>query len=116
MSIPPDIFDIIDKKDTEDFLNYFTDDASFQFANSPVVKGKKNIRAFLENFFNSIASLQHTILDTWQHSDSVIFRGIVTYTRLNHTKLTVPFVTIIKSSDEGIKEYLIYIDASQLYN
>ncbi|MEJ2053451.1 MAG: nuclear transport factor 2 family protein [Calditrichaceae bacterium] len=115
MKIDTKIFEFIDNKDTDGFLSYFTDNSSFKFANADASVGLDNIRQTLNYFFNSIKSLKHELLDTWTHPDSLIFSGNVTYTRLNDTILSVPFVTIIKLAGEKVKDYLIYVDASELY-
>jgi len=115
MEMKSKIFNIIDNKDTDGFLSYFTNESSFRFANAEAVTGLQNIRQTLDYFFNSIKGLKHEIRNTWTHPDSLIFNGNVTYTRLNDSTLTVPFVTIINLSGEKVKEYLIYVDASELY-
>ena len=44
----------------------------------------------------------------------MICHGTVTYTRHDSSQLKVPFTNILKMDDKLIKEYLIYVDVSQL--
>jgi hypothetical protein len=39
----------------------------------------------------------------------------VSYRRHDGSELTVPFANILKGSEEGIREYLIFADTSRLY-
>ncbi len=109
------LFRSVDGSDANTFVTFLTDEASFQFANAPVVKGKPAIREMLKGFFDSIKGLNHQLTDTWQQNDAVICRGVVTYTRHDGSTLTVPFANIFRLKDGLIDEYLIYVDASQLY-
>lgn len=110
------VFDSVDKKDADGFVSFLTDDAVFRFASADPVKGKKAIQKTLSAFFDSISALEHEILETWYHSDTVVCRGTVTYTRHDSSRLTVPFVNVFKMQGRLIREYLIYADASALYS
>ena len=101
--------------DVEGFVSFLTDDACFRFANSPVVYNKKNIRNVISDFFTSIKSLHHYIIDVWVDANVLICEGKVTYTRHDDKKLTLPFVNIMRMQDELIADYRIFIDLSALY-
>ncbi len=110
-----DILSAVDNKDTTKFLTFLTDDASFKFANTRAIEGRQAISEMLDGFFGSIAGLSHTLTESWKTDNAIISRGEVTYTRHNGSALTVPFANIFRMKDELIKDYLIYVDASQLY-
>lgn len=110
------LFRVIDNKDADGFVSFLTDDAVFTFGNQEPVKGKAAIREAVKGFFESIRALDHDIIETWVHPESVICRGTATYTRHDSSLLSVPFVNVFKMDAELIKEYLIYVDASQLYS
>ena len=108
------LFQAIDNKDTETFAGYLSANAKFRFGNAPEVHGRDNIVAVVNAFFNSVSSLSHTLTETWRPPGAVICHGMVTYTRLDNSSLTVPFCNVFKFEDGLIDEYLIYADVSTL--
>lgn len=110
------LFQAIDKMDTEAFLSFLAEDVLFRFGNAEPVKGKQAVGDVIRGFFSSIGGLRHVVLETWKQADTIICRGEVTYTRKDSSTLTVPFADFLrKKSGDGFKEYLIYADVSQLY-
>lgn len=67
-------------------------------------------------FFASIKSLKHDILVTADTGNVIAAHGYVTYTRHNDTTLRVPVCSVLHMDNGKIKEYFVFIDASQLYN
>jgi limonene-1,2-epoxide hydrolase len=110
-----ELFRSIDAKDTRRFVAFLTEDAQFRFGNAPPAIGASAITAMLDGFFASIKGLRHEVRKTWTVPDHVLCEGTVTYTRLDGTTLSVPFVDIFAMQGRLIKDYLIYLDASQLY-
>ncbi|MCP4262959.1 MAG: nuclear transport factor 2 family protein [Planctomycetes bacterium] len=110
------LFSSVDKMDTEAFLGFLEDDALFRFGSEQVVTGKEAIGKTIEGFFASIKDLRHDILETWFVADAVICQGEVTYTRVDDSDITIPFVNILRMQGNRIREYLIYIDIKPLYS
>ena len=110
-----DLFSAIDKKDSAAFTSFLAGECVFRFGNLPAVQGKANIGEFVSGFFDSIKSLSHEIAEQWDIPAGKVCHGMVSYTRLNGSVLTVPFSNIFKLNDDGIDEYLIFADTSQLY-
>ena len=110
------LFDSIDNKNPEAFVSFLSPGCTFKFGNLPAVTGTEQIRDFVSGFFDSIASLSHTIKDSWNVEDGVICHGDVSYTRKDGSVLTVPFANILKSDSGGIADYMIFADTSQLYS
>ncbi len=109
------LFDRIDAKDTNGWLEYLSNDARFYFGAAPPVDGKNAIRNAVNEFLSSVAAINHDIVETWASSDAVICRGHVNYTRKDGSALNVPFANVFKLGDNGlIREYLIYADISKL--
>lgn len=104
----------LDEKDTEKVLSFLTDDCIFQAGNLGPVKGKETIAETLNGFFATVNGINHEMSDTFESGDAVVHRGMVTYTRLNNTTLTVPVCDVFKMRDGKIAEYYIYIDWSEL--
>ncbi len=110
------LFQSIDTMDTDAFLSFLTEDAQFRFGNAQVVIGEDAIRKAVDDFFATIKGLQHRILRTWLQSDTIACQGEVTYTRIDDSRITIPFVNILGMEGSHIKEYLVYIDITPLYS
>lgn len=108
------LFTIIDRRDAEGFALFFTDIATFRFANAPAVSGKDNIRKAAHDFFIKIKALRHHVTGVWEVGDIVICEGDVTYTRQDDTTITLPFVDILRMKEDLIADYRIYMDISPL--
>ena len=85
----------------------------------PALMDEKDLKAdyliYIQRFFNSIKTLEHSVNDVWHTDDAIVSHGIVTYTRHDDSTLTVPFANIFKMKGERIKDYLIFADISELY-
>jgi hypothetical protein len=55
------------------------------------------------------------VAEIWKKEGVVICHGIVTYTRHDSSTLSVPFANIFRLDGDLIREYLIYVDVSELY-
>ncbi len=105
----------LDRKDTQGVLAFLSDDCLFQAGNSEPVKGKEAIGNTLDNFFPNVKAINHNMTDVFESGDSVVHRGMVTYTRLDGSLLAVPVCDVFKMEDNKIKEYYIYVDWSELF-
>lgn len=110
-----DLFASIDEKNTERFLRFLTDDATFRFGSAEPATGKAGIREAVDGFFSTIAGCRH-VLDTVLADDgTLICEGEVTYTRHDGSEITLPFANIFEYSGDLISHYKIYADAARLY-
>jgi ketosteroid isomerase-like protein len=109
------LFHAIDTSDTNTFAGFLTPDALFKFANQEPVVGKEAARQTVAEFLSSIEAIHHDVLDVWEKDGATACHGIVTYTRHDSSQLRVPFANVFKMQGNLIREYLIYVDASQLY-
>jgi ketosteroid isomerase-like protein len=110
-----ELYNAIDAKDTSRVVSNMTGDSIFRFANLPGVVGKENIAAFLEGFYQSIKSIRHTDLEYWNTDNVWFVTGNVNYTRHDYSALKVPFGVLLKMKTDSIKEFLIFVDNSELY-
>ena len=110
-----DLLASIDGKDTARFLSFLAEDAEFRFGNGPSTVGHAAIGAAVSGFFGTIARSRHELLGTWDGPDSAVAEGTVTYTRLDGSTLTLPFVDVLYFRDGKIGRYLIYIDVNPLF-
>jgi len=111
-----DLFKAVDAKDTERFLDFLVDQASFRFGSAPPAKGKEAIRNAVDGFFSTIASCRHVLARIVAEGDVIICEGEVTYTRHDASKISFPFANFFELDGELISAYKIYIDAGPLYN
>ena len=110
-----DLFATIDAGDAAAFARFLTPDGSFRFGNAPPAVGRAAIEATVAGFFASIRRCEHRLLRCWSAPGSEAVQGEVTYTRLDGSRLTVPFVNVFLRDGVLIRDYQIHIDASQLY-
>ena len=109
------LFASIDKMDTEGFLRFIHEDATFRFGSSPAVTGHAGIRAAVEGFFASFAALRHDLQRVIADGETAVCEGEVTYTRHDGSKITLPFVNVFEVNGELITQYRVYIDIGPLF-
>jgi limonene-1,2-epoxide hydrolase len=109
------LFASIDGSDSEAFVSFLTEGASFRFGSADAVVGRANIAAGVDGFFASIAACNHHVAVTIADGDTVVCEGEVTYTRHDQTQVTLPFVDVLELAGDLIRDYKIYIDIGPLY-
>ena len=110
-----ELFQTIDTNDPAGFASFLTDDVSFVFGNAEPVRGKEAAREAVASFLSSIKGIRHEVFAAWEQADAVTCHGQVTYTRHDTSQLSVPFANVFKMREGLIQDYLIYVDASELY-
>jgi len=105
----------IDAKDTPRFLSHLAPDGEFIFGNAPAAVGHAAIGAAVDGFFKLIRSSRHVLLTTWEGPNSAVGEGTVTYTRLEGSTLTLPFVDVFHFREGLIGRYQIYMDVNPLF-
>jgi limonene-1,2-epoxide hydrolase len=109
------LFVSIDAMDTESFLGFIHEDATFRFGSSPAVKGHADIRTAVEGFFASFAALRHDLRRIVAEGDAVVCEGDVTYMRHDDSTITLPFANVFEVDDGLISLYRVYIDIGPLF-
>jgi len=109
------LFASIDAMDTESFLSFIGEDATFRFGSSPPVTGHAEIRAAVENFFSMFSALEHELHRHVADDNVIVCEGEVTYTRHDGNKITLPFVNVFEVENKLITLYRIYIDIAPLF-
>ncbi|MBS1519186.1 MAG: nuclear transport factor 2 family protein [Bacteroidetes bacterium] len=105
----------IDAKDGKAFSEFITEDGIFRYANSEPVKGRENIKNYVNEFFKFVKSGKHKIIRLWDHGDTIIWEGEVLYTRHDDKSMNFYFVNIFNMEGDMIREYLIHIDNNALF-
>jgi len=109
------LFAAIDAKDTARFLGFLTDDAEFRFGSAPASHGHAAIGAGVSGFFGMIRGCRHRMLREWADGDTAVCQGEVTYTRLDGSTITLPFVNVFELRGDKVSRYLIYNDLGPLF-
>jgi limonene-1,2-epoxide hydrolase len=109
------LFASIDAMDTESFLSFIDEDATFRFGSSPPVTGRDGIGASVNNFFSMFAALRHDLMRVVADGNTVVCEGEVTYTRHDGSKITLPFANVFEVKNKLITLYRIYIDIGPLF-
>lgn len=109
------VYEAIDSMDEQGLARCLTENCTFVYANSDPVIGRANATAASQHFLKQLAGIKHHLLNVWAFDDVVVSQLSVTYTRKNHSTLTIPAVTIWKLQDRLIDEYRIYVDISSLF-
>lgn len=109
------LFSAIDAKDTAGFLAHLSPHVHFRFGNAPALQQREQVGESVSYLFQAIAGLRHQLHEVWEVDGTTICRGEVCYTRHDGSTLEVPFTNILKRGSKTIDEYLIYVDASQLF-
>ncbi len=114
-SFVSEVYNSIDQADAVKFASFITPAGLFRFANTPAVVGNREIEEYVDGFFKSLKGISHSSLESWEAQDTIFVNGNVRYIRHNGTALEAPFSCTWKMKDQLINEYLIFIDASELY-
>lgn len=109
-----DLYQAVDAKDIHALANMLHPNVSFIFSNSEPVIGIDDVKAINEQFFASIQSMSHTFFGTFQDDNHLICDGKVDYVRLDGTRHSAKFATVLRLQDGLIHEYKIYADLSGL--
>jgi len=110
------LFAAIDARDADAFAAFLTEDGEFRFGNAPPVVGRPAIRAAVAGFFAAIGGCRHRLIMSWTGHGSTVCEGEVTYTRLDGSTVTVPFVNVFELRSGRIRSYRIYIDNGPLFS
>src|SRR5690348_13477188 len=112
MSAHPDLFADIDSMVPEAFSSHLADDVRFVFGNSEPVIGRENVRETWAGFCDAIAGVSHEVIEQWNTGTATIVESIVTYTRKDHSTISLPVVTIYRGEGELIDDYRIFMDVA----
>ncbi|MBH8572374.1 nuclear transport factor 2 family protein [Nostocaceae cyanobacterium CENA369] len=98
------------------FVQFFTDDAIYQFSNLPIVYGPEGIRDSSIDFLKKVEGLHHHIKNIWELKNELLICEIeVTYIRHDGKVFTLPCSDIIRFTGDKIQEMLIYMNIFPVY-
>ena len=101
------LFGWIVSNDIEVFVGNRTEDAVFQFANMPPVKGRQEIGESVAQFFGSVRALKHTLIDHWEAGASLISRRTVVSAGHHGAEMSFRFTNIMTSKESMDHVYAV---------
>ena len=108
------ILQAVDRKDSEAFVAYLTDDATFQWGAQDPVSGTAAVKAYVDAFLAMFDGTKHVLFETLESGDTRVCRGEVTYMMKDGREIPTPFCNVFHMEDGRIRDYLIHIDPSPL--
>lgn len=109
-----DILSAVDAKDSEAFVGYLTDDATFKWGARPEVVGNDAVKEYVDAFLDMFEGTRHVLHETMETGDTRVCRGEVTYFTKDGREIPTPFCNVFHMEGERIRDYLIYLDPSPL--
>ena len=108
------ILETVDAKDSEGFVSFLTDDATFKWGARPAVEGTDAIKDYVDAFLDMFDGTRHVVLETLESGDTRVCRGEVTYLMKDGREIPTPVCNIFHMDGDRIRDYLIHIDPSPL--
>jgi hypothetical protein len=108
------LFASIDARETKEFVGFLTEDASFRYGSNVDVHGRPAIAACVDYVFTTFRASAHQLLRFWDTADCRIAQGVVTYTRLDDAKVSLPFCNLLTMHNNLVARYEIFIDPTPL--
>jgi ketosteroid isomerase-like protein len=109
-----ELFGSIDAQQTHAFVAFLREDASFRYGSNPDVHGRAAIAACVDQVFAMFRACSHQLQRHWETADCRIAQGVVTYTRLDGSKVSLPFCNVLTMQDDLVSRYEIFIDPTPL--
>jgi ketosteroid isomerase-like protein len=109
------LFADIDSMDPDRFADHLAEDVRFRFGNADPVHGRAAVRDVWASFCEGIDGVRHDPVAQWEEGDAVIAEAEVTYTRKDGSRVSLPVVTIYRSSGELIEDYRVFMDVAPLF-
>lgn len=99
------------RRNTEEILSYFSDDAVYHNVPVEPLKGKEAIRGFLNQFFGMAEAVEFDILNTAE-SGNIVFTERVDRFRVGGKKVDLPVAGVFEVVDGKIVAWRDYFDVA----
>lgn len=110
-----EMFAALDRESVPGLFPYLHDEVVWRFASYPAGKGKDSFAAGWSAMSGRVKTLEHAVHTVFAEGDAVFCHGDVSYHLRDAPTVTVPFANVFRLLDEKISEYLIYVDASEVF-
>lgn len=109
----PTFFQVVDSGNIPALTEFLAEDAVFRYGSQPPVQGRQAIFSYM-NALKTTVVTHHVALHSWNHGDSLVVQGEVTFELPNQGNKVLPFVDVFHLRDKKIYDYRIYIDPTPL--
>jgi hypothetical protein len=121
-----DLLDYVDQESAIAFASHFVsgedgeEECEFTWGNFPTLTGRTAITEFTQGFFSKISSVEHHLdkdgYHLWASDMYATTSGKVTFTKLDGSAVTIPFMTGAYFTPDGTKmrKYTVCLDPSPL--
>ncbi len=105
----------VDAGDAEAFGRWFTDDATYRFANADTLVGRPAIVAATAGAAGALPWVRHTVEQVAPVGDQLFCVFTIHTAAPDGTELALPCVTLIRMSDDQICDYRVHLDISPAF-
>ena len=109
-----DYFAMADRLDPGDLVTWYTDDASFRFANQPPAQGKAAISAALSRFYGLITSMCHEKTGCWADRDSGAWEAVAHFKTKDGRSVALPAVSTLRLRGGLVHDFRFVMDATPI--
>jgi hypothetical protein len=101
----------------ENFVQFYNDDARYQFSNFPVVRGPQGIIGASQDFIKTVKYCVHHIQNLWEIDDStLVCEMTVDYVRKKDLKkFTLPCCDTIRVKNGKVQDLRIFMDIMPVF-
>lgn len=97
-------------------MNWFADDIDLRIANMPPIIGREATEGAFSQFWATLNGMSHKREQLVSEGDCVFQGSIVTYTRLDGNKVSMPVASHLRLTAGGrLNRLWIYIDLAPLF-
>ncbi|MAG77172.1 MAG: hypothetical protein CL811_10485 [Colwelliaceae bacterium] len=104
----------VDKKDANYLAKLLTENVRFRIGNHDEIVGLYKVIDANKSFFKTIEAMSHTIEKIVVEDDYSVCHGRVDYIRLDGSRTSSMFATMLKHEGDKISDYLVFADLSAL--
>lgn len=99
-----------DAGDGARFAAFFTEDATFRFANHDVLVGRAAVAASTEATVSALWPVRHVVEQVAEVGDQLFCRFTIVVTPPDAAELALPCVTVVQLHDGLIADYRVHMD------
>ena len=111
-----DFFRDADKLDLPLLMSWFGDSIELRIANMPAVVGRAEVEKTFREFWSNLSGMSHSCEELMLNGDNAAQMAVVTYTRKDGKKVSMPVASYIRKQPDGKFDRLwIYIDINPLF-
>lgn len=106
----------VEENDVEQYVTFFTGDASYKVGNYDPVIGPEGIRALALPLVDMFTSVTHDVKSVWELEDTVVVEMDITYSRKDGKVAVIPCVDVIHFAGNKVRELKAYLDPSPAFS